>query len=193
MRLSILPNTMMHLSCMWRINTVPTMDVWQSLNLKACRETISSLQQRLQAPVNLPLIHMICPAKMRNTKCQTMWLKGHSDKAITQHIYWLPPGSIWIHPLDHQSTVGKSIQISMITTLSQWRLGVHFGYWILPTGGENKRQHTQSTPSCISWHKTYSRSYHMVLELTHVFPLGKTLSARGTQKPLARPFRTRLL
>jgi len=50
---------------------------------------------------------------------------GQSDCAARE---FPPPGSLWIHRLKHQRTGGKLIQISLITTPAQWRLGVHFGY-----------------------------------------------------------------
>jgi len=57
---------------------------------------------------------------------------GRSDRAAhlltAARIYWPPPGSIWIRRLKHQRSGGKLIQISMITTPTQWRLAVHFGY-----------------------------------------------------------------
>jgi len=63
------------------------MDVSRSLNPKAYQATMSSPLQQLQYPVNLPLIHMICPAMMKNTYCLTMWLKQNPDKAIAQQAY----------------------------------------------------------------------------------------------------------
>jgi len=63
-----------------------------------------------------------------------MWLQWLPDAAIMQHTYWPPPASIWIHHLHHLNTEGKFIQFGVITTLTQWRLEVHFGLRISPTG-----------------------------------------------------------
>jgi len=52
---------------MWRMNTVPNIDVYRSINSKRYRAAISSPLQRLQGLINHPLIHRICPAMMRNT------------------------------------------------------------------------------------------------------------------------------
>jgi len=94
--------------------------------------------------------------------------------------------------LDYQTTKGTWFQILMITTATWSRLAVHFGYRMSPTGVENKRKHTQSMLISPMWHKTYSLSYHMVLEWRPLFLLGKFLSAEGRQKPQARPFAKKL-
>ena len=94
-----------------------------------------------------------------------MWLRLHQDEGIAQHAYWLPPGSICIRHLMHQRTGGISIQISMMTTPTQWRFAVYFGHQTYQTGGVNRRKCTPSTLITIMWHSTYSISYHMVSEL----------------------------
>jgi len=71
----------------------------------------------------------------------------------------------------------------------QWRLAVHFGFRISRNGGDGKRKRTQSTRISPMWHATYSQSYLMVSEWRPVFPLDETLSAGGSQKPQAKPFR----
>ena len=50
------------------------------------------------------------------------WLPGH----VANTTSWPLPGSLWIHRLKYQRTGGKLIQLSMITTPTQWRLAVHF-------------------------------------------------------------------
>ena len=124
----IQPNTKRPFWSMWRMNTAPNIDMCQSINSNAYRAAISSPLQRPQDPVNHPLIHMICPAMMTITKRLTMWLRRHPDEAIAQHAYWPLPGSICIRRLKRRRTGGKLIQISMITTPTQRRLAVHFGY-----------------------------------------------------------------
>jgi len=128
-RHSILPNTERHFWSMWRMNTVPNIDMCRSINLKAYWAVIFSLQQRLQDPVNHPLMHMIHSAMMNNTWRLTISLKWHPDEAITLHAYCQLPGSIQIHCVAHQRTGGKLIQISMITTPTEGRVAVHFGSW----------------------------------------------------------------
>jgi len=125
----ILPNTKRPFWCMWRMNTVPNIDVCRSTSTKVFWAAISSPLQWLHDSVNHPLIHTICAAMMKNTQCLTMWLRLQQDEAIAQHQYRPPPGSIWICHLKHQETGGKWTSISMITTPTQWRLPVHFGYW----------------------------------------------------------------
>jgi len=49
------------------MNTWPNIDVCPSLNLKAYLPTISSTLQWLADLVSLLVIHMICPAVMKNT------------------------------------------------------------------------------------------------------------------------------
>jgi len=62
----ILPNTRMRLWSMWRRNNVPNIDEYPSLHPKIFRMAISSPLQTLLDLVNCILIHMICPAKMKN-------------------------------------------------------------------------------------------------------------------------------
>jgi len=117
-----------------------------------------------------------------------MWLRRHPDKAISQQVYWPPPGSIWILSLKHQGTGGKIIQISLITTPTEWKLAVHVGNQTQPTGGVNRRKHIESMSIFPMWRATYSLSYHMVLKWRPVYPFAEMLSAGGSQKPQARPF-----
>jgi hypothetical protein len=58
-----------------------------SINSKAYRPAISTPEQHLQDPVNHPLIHMICPVMMKNTKCLTMWLRRHPDEVMMLPAY----------------------------------------------------------------------------------------------------------
>jgi len=81
----ILPNTKKLVWSMWRMNSVPNIDVCRSINTKANRAAIPSPLQRLLDPVNHPLIHIIWAAMMKNTWPQTMWLRQHPDQAIAQH------------------------------------------------------------------------------------------------------------
>jgi len=168
---------------MWRMNTVPNIDVCRSMGTKSFRVAISSTLQQLQDPVIHRLIHMICPAMTKNIQRLTLSLRGHPDEAIAQHADWPPPGYIWIRCLKHQNTGGKLIQISMITTPTKWRLAIHFGSRKSPTGGVNRRKRTQSTPIFPMWRATYSLSFHMVWR--PVAPLAEMLSAGGSQKPQA--------
>ena len=144
--------------------------------------------QWLQDPVEDPLIHTICPAMMMNIWRLTMWWKRHPDEVITQYAYWLPPGSIWIHCLKHQGTGGKQIQISMITTPTQWRLAAHFGHRTKLNGCATKKKCTESMLISPMWRPTYSVSYHMVAAWSPVLHLGEMWSAGGIQNPQARPF-----
>ena len=129
MRYLILHNTRSPYWSMWRMNTVPNFDVCRSINSKANWATILSPPQWPQNPVNYSFILMICPAMMKNTWLLPMWLKWQPDEAIAQHANWPPPGPIWIHRLKHQTIVGTLNKMSMITTPTQWRFTVHFGYW----------------------------------------------------------------
>jgi len=122
----ILTNTKRPFWSMWSINTAPNIDVCQSRSMNVFCTSISSTVQWLQDTVNHPLIRMICPAMMKNTECLTMWLRRHTDEVIVQHIDWPPRGYIWIHYLTHLQTGAKLIQITMITTPTQWKLAVHF-------------------------------------------------------------------
>ena len=181
-------NTKKDFWSIWRMDTEKNIDVRHSINPKAYRAAISSPLQQIQHPFNHPLIHMICPAMMKNTEHLTMWQKWHPDEVIMQHADSPPLGCIWIRHLKHQRTGGKLIQISMISTLTQWRLAVHFGYRRWPNGGTNNWKHTQSTPISSMWHARYSQSYHLVSEWRAVLPLAEMYSAGGSQNPQARPF-----
>jgi len=122
-----------------------------------------------------------------------MWLKWHMDNAIAHQAYWPPPGSIWVHCLNHQRVGGKLIRISMITTAKRWRLAVYSGYRSSPTGGTKKRKHTHSTPISQMLYTTYSLSYQIVSEWWPVFPMGRMVLAGISQKPQARPFKQKSL
>jgi len=112
----------------WWMNTVRNIKVCQSINTKAYRGTILSPPERFHDPVNHLSTHPICAVTRKNTWRQIMWLRLPQDEAIAQHSYCFPPRSIWIRRLKHPSTAGISIQISMITTPTQWRLEVHVGH-----------------------------------------------------------------
>jgi len=187
-RLLILPNTQRPYWCMWRTNIVLNINVCRSLNPKTYRTTISCSPQCLLGLLNLVMINMICAVMMKNTWCLTMWLKQHPDEAIVQHTYCQPQGCIWIHLLDYHRTGGKYIRILMITTLTQCRLLVHFGYRKSLTGGGSKQKRTQSTPISPMWHAIYSLSHLTVSEWSPVFPLGEMWSDGGSQKLQGRLF-----
>ena len=72
---------------MWRMNTVPNIDVCRSINSQAYRAAIPSPLQWLQDAVMYPFIRMISPAMMKNSSCLTMSLRQHPDKAIALHAY----------------------------------------------------------------------------------------------------------
>jgi hypothetical protein len=129
MRHPLLPNTKRQFWRIWRTNPLPNTDMCQSINLKVYCALISFALQWLQDPVNHPLIDMICPATMRKTRDLTMSLQQHADGGIVQHTYWMPLGTIWIRCLKHLRTGDKLIQISIISTLTQWQLAGYFGYW----------------------------------------------------------------
>jgi len=117
----ILSNTRRPFWCMWRMNTVPNIDVCRSINLKVYRPTISSTAQWLQDLVNLPVIYMIWTVMMQNTWCLTMWLKWHLDEVILQHTNWPPPGSFWNHHLSSISNGSKSavrFRVQVVTKLT---------------------------------------------------------------------------
>jgi hypothetical protein len=61
------PNANRAFWSMWRMNTVANIDVWRSRDLKVYRAAISFPPQWLQDSVNNPMIHIICPAMMKNT------------------------------------------------------------------------------------------------------------------------------
>jgi len=187
MRYPILPNRKRPFWSILKMNTVPNINVWQSISTKAYWAAISSPPQRLQGPVNQPFICMIFQAMMKNTERLTMWLRWHPDKAIVQHVNWPPPGSIWFRHVKRQRTRGKLIRISMIATPTQWKSGVHFGYRTYPTGGVDRKKRTQCTPIFPMWHTTFPLSYHMVSEWRPVFPLAAMLLAGGSQQLLASP------
>jgi len=109
-----------------------------------------------------------------------MWLGRHQDKSIAQYASWPPLGSIWICRLKHQTTGGKLIQISIITTPTQQRLAVHFRNWTQSTGGIDRRKRTQSTPISPMWRVAYSLSYYMVSEWRPAVPFAEVFSAGGS-------------
>jgi len=189
MRHPMLPNTRWPFSSICRMNTAPNIDGCLSMRTKAYRAAITSPLQRLHDPVNHPLIRMICPAMMDITYRLTMWLRWHHDEAIVLCAYWPPPGSIWIRHLKHERTGGKSIQITIITTSTQWSIAEHFGYRSSPIGCVNRRKHTQRTRISAMLRAPYSPSHPTVSEWRPVFPLAGLISAGGSQKPPARPFK----
>jgi len=187
-RLRILSNTRRPLYIRWRTNSASNIDGSRSSNPKAYRTTISCSPHWLLGLFNLHMIHMICLAMMKNIQCLTMWPKRLLEEVIMPHAYWQPQGSISIHLLNCHRTGCKLIWILMITTPTQWRLVVHFGYRISPTGCGSKKKHTQSTLISPMWHATYSLSYLTVSELRPACPLGEMWSGGGSQKPQARRF-----
>jgi len=188
MRLLILPNTSKPFCSMWRTNTAWNIDVCRSLSPKTYRRTISAPTQWLLDLLNLLMIHIICGATMKNTECVTRWPKQHLDEAIVLQAYWQPQASIWIYLPNYHTTDGKWIGILMITTPTQWRLVVHFGYQISPTAGASKKKHTQSTPNSPMSDATYSLLYITVSEWRPVFPSSEMWLGGCSQEPQARPF-----
>jgi len=112
------------------------------------------------------------------------------DKEIAQHTYWPLPGSIWIRCLKRPRPGGRIIQISMITTPTQWWLAVYFGCRTYPTGGINMRKRNQSMSILPMLRAMYSLSYHMLSDWRPVSPLAGILSAGGSHKLQARPLVT---
>jgi len=76
----------------------------------------------------------------------------------------------------------------VITTLTQWRLVVHFVYRTYPTGGANDGKRTPRTLISPMLHAICSISYHMESEWRPGFPLGKMSLTGGSRKQQARPF-----
>jgi len=189
----ILHNTRTQFWSMWRMNNGPNIDACQSINSKAYQTAIQSPLQWLQNLFNNPLIHMICPAMMKNTWRLTMWLRRHPDKVIALHADWTLPNCIWILRLKHQRTGSKAIQISMITTPTQWSSAVYFACWTWLTGGLNRRKHIQSTPFSPMRCARYFLSYHMFSGWKPVFPFAKMLSTGGSSIPEVKPFAEMLL
>jgi len=66
-RLPLLTNTRMCFWRIWRMITVPNINVCLSLNPKVYWATISAPPQWLLYRVNLCMIHINCPAMMKNT------------------------------------------------------------------------------------------------------------------------------
>jgi len=79
---------------MWKMKTELNKDVCLSLNTKGYKTASCSFLQWLLDLVNLLLIHMICPAIMKNTKGLKMELKYHPDDTIASYAYWQLQGSI---------------------------------------------------------------------------------------------------
>jgi len=109
--LSKLPNTMRHLWGMWSKNIVPKIDVCSVLNRKAYQETITSPPHAYLDLVNHHINYMTSVAMMENFSCQNMLLKSQPDEAVVQYPYYLPHGSIWIHPLNNHRP-GADVSIS---------------------------------------------------------------------------------
>jgi hypothetical protein len=76
-RLLLLSNTTRHFWSVWRMNSVPNINIWLSLNPTAYYPSISSLPQWLQDLVNHPMIHKFCPVMMKSTICLKMCPKRH--------------------------------------------------------------------------------------------------------------------
>jgi len=75
----ILPNSKRHFCSMWRMNTVPNINVCRSISTTAYWAAISSPLQQLQDPVNHPLIHLIYSAMIKNISFLTMRLRRQLD------------------------------------------------------------------------------------------------------------------
>jgi len=180
----ILPDKMMPFWSMWRTNTVPNIE--ESLSLTAKMSGMAATSP-LASPLDLVirfLIHIIRPARLKNTEHLSAWLKGHPDKAITQHCYWPPQGSLRILCLKRWTTGGKLIRSWLIITPIPWRLAVHFGDWISLPGGASEWKHIQSMPISPMWQQTCSLFYHMVSESRPVTPFGERVVTRDSLQPL---------
>ena len=68
-RLPILPNTKRPFWSMWRVNTVPNIEDCPSWNLQEYRATIFPPPEWLLDLLNLVVIHILCPAMMKNAYC----------------------------------------------------------------------------------------------------------------------------
>lgn len=179
---------MSHLWCMWSTNPATIIDICLWFNPKAMQATIISLLLWLQDLINLVMMEMICPGLLKNIEEFRMWPKQCLDEVITNHAYWQPQGSFWIHHPNLNRPGGKLSYIIMITTLTLRWLAVHIGCWISSTGGVSKRAPTQRTPISLMWHPTYSVSYHMESENRPNLPFNALWSARGNQNPQPRRF-----
>jgi len=134
-RLYILTNTRRRFWSIWKMNTAPNQDICPSLDLKLHWVTISSIPQWHEDLVNLLKIHMICPVMMKNTQCLELWLKQHLDEVISKNVEWQPQASDYYHCLKLYRTGARPSQFSMLDSLTQWILAVHFAYPIVRTGG----------------------------------------------------------
>jgi len=119
MRLLIQPDTRRQYWSLWRMNTVPNIDVCTSLNPKEYCATIFSLPQWLQDLVII-MMHMIFSTMITAAECLKMWHRRCPDQSIMQHPYWLMAGSVWIHSQKYHTTLGKLIRIIMITSTTLW-------------------------------------------------------------------------
>jgi len=63
----IQPNANRAFWSIWKMITLPNINVWQSINLKAYRAANSFPPQWLQDPVSDSLIHLICPAMIKSS------------------------------------------------------------------------------------------------------------------------------
>jgi len=118
-RLLIPPNTNRHFWSMWRMHTVPNLDDCASLNTDVYTTTISSPPLWLLDLLNVLSICMICAAMIKFSYRLKILLNQHPDKQIAQYPYWQLQGFISIQSLDQARTWGQSIQMLMITTLTQ--------------------------------------------------------------------------
>jgi len=101
-----------------------------------------------------------------------------ASRSTSKHWWRRPEGLGGLHVASQPNYISL---MSMITTPTQSKLAVHFGYWISPTGGDGERKRTPSTPISPMWHGASSLWYHIVSECRTVFPLGKMLSAGDNQ------------
>jgi hypothetical protein len=114
----ILPNTKTHFERIWRMITLPNIDVCLSINLKVYQATIynpfptaSTFGRCSSDPFRLS-------SNNEEYWAQKMSLKWHLEEVITQSPYWQLQGCAWIHHLKYRRTEGKLFCITPITTLT---------------------------------------------------------------------------
>jgi len=105
--ISNLTNNKRHLERMWGMNTAPTIDIGQWLNLQGYQAALTFPLQQLLDLVIVHLVNIIWPVIMKNNSHHKMWLKGHPNEAIAQYTSWQLQGPTWIHHLNCQSSGGE--------------------------------------------------------------------------------------
>jgi len=174
---------------MCRMNPVPNVDVCRAINPKANRTKISSPLQTLQYQVNIPLIHMIGPAMMKEylmpnvvaettpgQSCRT----ARSLTAARLNLDSQPESpNIWaqVNPNlnEYHSGAMEIVSTFWIPEITDW--------W------RQQRKRTQSSPISQLWHEIFSLSYHMVSEWRPIFPLWEMWLGGGSQRPYGETLR----